>query len=776
VNRTDIYGRYNKDSKPFTAKDGLTPDKITRHFRPRTPADILGLHSTAAAQIQGPDGKLIVSCTCKWVANDIDHHGSGPAPPENARAAKAWHQRAVELGFRPLTYQSNGNGGYRILIIFSEPLQAPIAYGFSRWLQRDWRELGLHAEPEWFPRQKKIRPVDDPNDLKGACGNWVRLFGRHHKREHHTRFWDGQRVLAGNEAIDWLFDHTGDDPTLIPAQARSYLAEHSETAVAAGKVGESAKSDRPKTFDDLALVADALRSLKPMAADYHAWLRIGMALHELGDAALSIWDAWSKECDEKYQSGACAEKWATFAPASELNGDGLSLGWLFHEAKQAGWKYPKTQLSRGSTCIESDSQSQAEAPIPTPEWPDPPADQAFHGLAGEVVRMVSPSTEADTVALLLQFLVGFGNAVGRGLWVIADGQTHCPNEFVCCVGDTSRARKGTSWKRVRPVLAHAERDWAGNKITTGLSSGEGLIWEIRDPIWGTDKKTGEPKITDAGVTDKRVLIVEPEFGSVLRVLAREGNSLSGVLRLGFDGDDLRTMTKNNSARATSPHVSLIGHITQHELARYLTAVEVHNGLGNRIIWACVRRSKYLPFGGLISPERIAGLGNRLGIALDSARTRGLMEWSPSGRKLWESEYEALTADRPGLWGAVTARAEAHTLRLALIFAALDRESEIGDTHVHAAMSLWRFCDRSAAHLFGGSTGDPNADAIMAALRTKPDGMTRTEIRRGVFNDNKPAADVACALGLLERYRMARRESVQTDGRPAERWFVASTCT
>jgi hypothetical protein len=763
VNRTDIYGSYRADSRAYTRKAPLTKDAISRHFRPRTCEDLVGLHTTAAEQITGPDGQPIVSCTSKWVANDIDHHGGGPGPPENALAAKAWHQRAVELGFRPLTYQSNGNGGYRLLILFSEPTQTPIAYGFIRWLQRDWDALGLQTEPEWFPRQPKIKPADDPNDMRGACGNWVRLIGRHHNREHHSRFWDGERVLVGNDAVDWLLDHVGDDPTLIPAEARSYLAEHRKTAVVGGEAKEPPQTDRPKTFDDLSLAAGALGYLKPLAKEYNSWRSVGMALRELGDAGLSIWDAWSKECDEKYQPSVCAEKWATFAPASEMIGrDGLSLGWLFREAEQAGWT---------RSAADAPSQPETEAPLPLPDWPDPPEREAYHGLAGEVVRSLEPSTEADAVALLLQFLVGFGSAIGRGMWIVADGQTHFANEYVCCVGDTSRARKGTSWKRVRPVVAHADRDWAGNKITTGLSSGEGLIWEIRDPTWGTDKKTGQPKLEDAGVADKRVLVVEPEFGSVLRVLAREGNSLSGVLRLGFDGDDLRTMTKNNSARATAPHVSLIGHITKHELTAYLSAVEVHNGLGNRIIWACVRRSKLLPFGGAISPEQVAGLGNRLTLALDSARTRGLMEWSSSGRKLWASEYEALTADRPGLWGAITARAEAHTLRMAMIFAALDRVQQIEDIHVRAALSLWRFCDRSAAHLFGGSTGDPQADAILAALRTKPEGMTRTEISVKVFNRNRSSEEIARALAVLSRHGLAHLGTMTTDGHTTERWRV-----
>jgi hypothetical protein len=413
-----------------------------------------------------------------------------------------------------------------------------------------------------------------------------------------------------------------------------------------------------------------------------------------------------------------------------------------------------------------------EAPIPILKWPDPPGDVAFHGLAGEAVQLIEPSSEADPLGVLLQFLIGFGNAVGPGLSVLADGHHHHANEFVVTVGDTSRARKGTAYRRVRPILAHADTAWADSKITGGLSSGEGLIWEIRDEIRGTDRKTGETIVTDPGVDDKRVLVVEQEFGSVLRVLAREGNTLSGVLRLGWDSDNLRTMTKHSPARASNPHVSLIGHTTAEELTRYLSHVEIFNGLGNRILWACVRRSKCLPFGGSINPDRIAGLGNRLALALDDARTCGLMDWTPTGKTLWETEYGRLTEDRPGLWGAITSRAEAHVLRLGLIFAALDRSDTIADTHVLAALELWRFCDRSAAYLFGGSLGDPDADAVLDALRARPEGMTRTEIRREVFQGHKPSEEITRALSLLLRFKLVRQEEPeQTGGRPTERWHA-----
>src|SRR5262249_9294608 len=127
------------------------------------------------------------------------------------------------------------------------------------------------------------------------------------------------------------------------------------------------------------------------------------------------------------------------------------------------------------------------------------------------------------------------------------------------------------------------------------------------------------------------LVVESELGNVLRVLARDGNTLSGVLRLAWDGDTLRTMTKNSPIRASNPHASLIGHITAEELERYLTHFEIFNGLGNRFLWACVRRSKRLPFGGSIDGGSVARLGSRLATALDHARGVGLMGLDPLGQ-------------------------------------------------------------------------------------------------------------------------------------------------
>jgi hypothetical protein len=46
---------------------------------------------------------------------------------------------------------------------------------------------------------------------------------------------------------------------------------------------------------------------------------------------------------------------------------------------------------------------------------------ALHGLAGNVVNTILPHTESDPVGLLLQFLVSFGNAVGRQPFYFIEG-------------------------------------------------------------------------------------------------------------------------------------------------------------------------------------------------------------------------------------------------------------------------------------------------------------------------------------------------------------------
>jgi hypothetical protein len=338
------------------------------------------------------------------------------------------------------------------------------------------------------------------------------------------------------------------------------------------------------------------------------------------------------------------------------------------------------------------------------------------------------------------------------------------------VGESAKARKGTSLSRVRAVAKVADESWADNRLKNGLSSGEGLINEVRDPVQEWDAKEKRFEIIDPGVSDKRLMIVEPEFAGALAAAERHGNTLSSLIRRAWDGDKLSTLTKSSPLSATGAHISVVGHITQDELRSRITRVDMANGFANRFLFALIRRSKELPFGGELSDSEILHLGEKLRDAVSRAQSIGRVIMSPAAKEKWVVVYGALSSAQPGLLGAVTARAEAQTIRLALLYALLDGNDKIQLPHLEAGLALWEYCEASAAHIFGDAIGDPIADEILRALRSAPEGMSRTDISN-LFGRHKSGNRIGAALQLLATRGLARFETIKTTGRPEEKWFA-----
>ena len=404
----------------------------------------------------------------------------------------------------------------------------------------------------------------------------------------------------------------------------------------------------------------------------------------------------------------------------------------------------------------------ADETVPvTAGWPAPLDDTAYHGILGDIVTTIAPHTEADPAAMLIQALVAFGNVIGRRPFCRADGAAHHTNLNAVLVGLTAKGRKGTSWNQVKGPFETSDPTFKG-RYESGLSSGEGLIFAVRDPVTSEDQ----------GVEDKRLLIVETEFAHAIRSTAREGNTLSPVIREAWDSGDIGTLTKHARTKATGAHISIIGHITRDELRRYLDATETANGFGNRFLWVCVRRSQVLPYGGQLSAVDFAPLVDQLRKAIGRAREAGELKHDDSARAIWIKEYPRLSEGEPGMLGAMTSRAEAQVLRLAMIYALTDRSLMsyvVSASHLRAALEVWRYCYDSARYIFGDSLGDSTADTILAALKTADDGLTRTEIR-DIFGRNKPSTDITRALNMLAEYGKAVKGMVhQQNGRPVETW-------
>lgn len=112
-----------------------------------------------------------------------------------------------------------------------------------------------------------------------------------------------------------------------------------------------------------------------------AWVNVGMALSELGEAGLALWNEWSQQ-SAKYSPGECDRKWRTFTP-----GAGLRLGSLKHWADQddpGGARSPRVQAYVNGGGPTHGGNGSARQPDPDPDpGPDPGPGPHARGDGGD---------------------------------------------------------------------------------------------------------------------------------------------------------------------------------------------------------------------------------------------------------------------------------------------------------------------------------------------------------------------------------------------------------
>lgn len=405
---------------------------------------------------------------------------------------------------------------------------------------------------------------------------------------------------------------------------------------------------------------------------------------------------------------------------------------------------------------EPEDEEPDELPIDFVPWPEPLSDSAFHGPIGHLCRLIEPNTEADVAAVLFQTLVMIGNIFGRGVHFMAEGTPHFCNQFVGIVGATAKGRKGSSFGQVKSILTPIAPEWASKRIKSGLTSGEGLIFHVRDEIREIKQQKGQmiEVVTDAGEADKRMLVVEEELSSAIKAMSREGNTLSGVLRQAWDSPMvLAPMTKNNRITASHPHVSVIGHITRDELLKSLKAVENTNGGTNRFLWCCAKRARLLPFGGRTTGNAVQEVAQRIDHAVGWAQTvKQEITFDAEAAEMWEIVYEQLGDIPAGTIGAILSRAEPHVRRIAMIYAAMDCSAMILPEHLEAALEIWRYSSASVKWIFGGIDSGETVQSkvrekIARFIDSKPDGCSRRDIAQYMGGKTK-AAEIEYHLAEL----------------------------
>ena len=410
-------------------------------------------------------------------------------------------------------------------------------------------------------------------------------------------------------------------------------------------------------------------------------------------------------------------------------------------------------------------------PVPSyAKWPNPVSKAAYHGIMGDLLGIIAPETEADPAGLLVALLTGVGAMFENRDYIKVGAARHSTNLFSVIVGDSSLARKGTAISEARRVLQLTDPEFV-SRMSSGLSTGEGLIDSVRDArkesVESKDSDELVVKTVDAGVKDKRLLVIENEFSKPLQCLARTGNTLSPVLREAWDGSPLKIMARSNKDRCNSPHIAILATITREELKSLMPRNEHSNGLANRILWVCARRARHLPLGGNIDEKALELVIARLREVMAWAKDERQVQWGDA-QQMWEGVYKEIAQNEAtGLYGMVTSRADAQILRIALIYALLDKSQLIQKAHLEAAFEVWRYCADSARYIYGDSIGGL-PEQVLVRIRVAPHGMTLTELNNS-FQGHKLSQDLKEALALLARFNLVEEEKESTGGKPLSRW-------
>ncbi|MDR3361438.1 MAG: DUF6371 domain-containing protein, partial [Desulfovibrio sp.] len=410
------------------------------------------------------------------------------------------------------------------------------------------------------------------------------------------------------------------------------------------------------------------------------------------------------------------------------------------------------------------------------EWPLFPV-AACPGIVGDFVHLATRDSEADPAAVCVTMLTRFaaevyGHAEGKGPHMYIGETLHMPRLFVVICGNSSKARKGTSLSPVNKLFTREycqPSDMAGLPLSAResggpLSTGEGLACQVKDESEEERQRRQRmnPNEPLRGSGDKRLMIQDEEFASGLACTKREGNTLSMGLRCFWDSGDYAPLTKNNPVRVKNAHICIITHITMQELAVALADVQAFNGFGNRFLWICARRSKLVPLPSRMPVEELASIQKELWRLVARAQQCGLVTMSAAAQKQWAGTYQELSREHSGIAGSIINRAEAQTMRLALIYALLDGQDSIQEKHLGASLALWRYAQESALYIFGDKSADPLEEKILEALKQGP--LSATELS-AVFCRHVPKDRLQPLLQQMEARQRISITRQKSGGRP-----------
>lgn len=151
--------------------------------------------------------------------------------------------------------------------------------------------------------------------------------------------------------------------------------------------------------------------------------------------------------------------------------------------------------------------------------------------------------------------------------------------------------------------------------------------------------------------------------------------------------------------------------------------------------------------------------------------------SDDAKKVYDEIYHKLDRPVDARIDSIMDRRTTYVIRLSMLFAIMDKSLDIEPKHINAAYEWVLFSIESVKFIFSTAQDEAeyekmkeHCEKVLAYLRTKPNGATKSEINRDVFYQKLPP-ELDYALNLLMNDTPPQIELIvkkRTDGKPGRK--------
>ncbi|EPB6518397.1 DUF3987 domain-containing protein [Vibrio parahaemolyticus] len=404
--------------------------------------------------------------------------------------------------------------------------------------------------------------------------------------------------------------------------------------------------------------------------------------------------------------------------------------------------------------------------------------EGYYGPLSKMSIDLTDGTEAKREFLANNIMIGIAAAIPASYITLPFAAGNTVIRLFSLQVLPTGCGKGVSGKQADALFNEAKRQLGDNIVSAqsglpvyarvfsgGLSTGEGIAYELRDSI------TNDNGESQQGVDDKRLLVTEPEFYNVIVKCLAPTSILSSSIRKTFDGDSLEPMTKKDRVRCTNPDICILGQITPEELVAKLDSVSISNGFINRFPIFSGTPPVYQPIPKVTEAEILQKHAKKLNEIMHWCHeSPKVLTMSDCYKELWYEKYSDLK--QIGASGSIEqslmTRAPHYATMFSMLFAVLDMTTVLTANHLKASLAWIDYWHESVRYVFGTEAAaykaeQRNLQALeilnkIKELVAKNDGqpITRTPLQQafGKKYTSKQLSDVLKFLQELPKAPIA----------------------